>query len=83
VKVDAVDENRLIGGLQKIANRITLGLLLAALIVGAGLLAGVPTSLTILGYPAIAIIFFLLAAAGAIALMLDILLHDVRPRRRR
>jgi predicted unusual protein kinase regulating ubiquinone biosynthesis (AarF/ABC1/UbiB family) len=83
VKVDAVDENRLIGGLQKIANRITLGLLLAALIVGAGLLAGVPTSLTILGYPAIAMIFFLLAAAGAIALMLDILVHDVRPRRRR
>jgi ubiquinone biosynthesis protein len=83
VKVDAVDENRLVGGLQKIANRITLGLLLAALIVGAGLLAGVPTSLTILGYPAIAMIFFLLAAAGAIALMLDILVHDVRPRRRR
>ncbi|HSL70654.1 MAG TPA: AarF/ABC1/UbiB kinase family protein, partial [Longimicrobiales bacterium] len=29
LKVDAIDENELIGGMQKIANRITLGLILA------------------------------------------------------
>ncbi|HMK34089.1 MAG TPA: AarF/UbiB family protein [Desulfomonilaceae bacterium] len=83
VKVDAVDQTRLIGGLQKIANRITLGLLLAAVIIGAGLVARIPTSFQILGYPAIAMILFLLAAAGAVALMLDILFYDEKPRKKK
>ena len=76
VKVDAIDEIRLIEGIQKVANRITLGLLLAALIVGAALMMGVETTFTILGYPAIAIIFFLIAAAGAIMLAFNILFRD-------
>ena len=83
VNVEAIDETRLISGLQKIANRITLGLLLASLIIGAGLLARIPTSMKILGYPAIAMIFFLLAAAGAIALMLDILFSDEKPEKKK
>src|SRR5687767_2573344 len=37
VRVDAIDETRLMEGLQKVANRIALGLVLAALIVGAAL----------------------------------------------
>jgi predicted unusual protein kinase regulating ubiquinone biosynthesis (AarF/ABC1/UbiB family) len=76
VKVDAIDETRLIEGIQKVANRITLGLLLAALIVGAALMMRVETPFTILGYPAIAIIFFLIAAAGAIMLAFNILFRD-------
>jgi ubiquinone biosynthesis protein len=76
LKVDAIDETRLMMGLQKIANRITLGLLLAALIVGAALLMQVETSFRILGYPGLAIVFFLLAAAGACALMFSILFGD-------
>jgi ubiquinone biosynthesis protein len=76
VKVDAIDETRLIEGIQKVANRITLGLLLAALIVGAALMMRVETTFTILGYPAIAIIFFLIAAAGAIMLAVNILFKD-------
>ncbi len=83
INVESIDEGRLISGLQKIANRITLGLLLASLIIGAGLLARIPTSMKILGYPAIAMIFFLLAAAGAIALMLDILFSDEKPERKK
>jgi hypothetical protein len=63
-------------GFQKIANRITLGLVLAALIVGAALMTRVETSLKIFGYPAIAIIFFLIAAGGAIMLMINILFRD-------
>jgi ubiquinone biosynthesis protein len=63
-------------GFQKVANRITLGLLLAALIIGAAMLMQVETSFRILGYPGLAIIFFLLAAGGGIALMLSILLKD-------
>jgi len=76
VKVNAIDEKSLMTGFQKIANRITLGLVLAALIVGAAMLMSVPTSFQILGYPALAIIFFLAAAGGGIALMLDILFYD-------
>ncbi len=76
VKVNAIDEKSLMTGFQKIANRITLGLVLAALIVGAAMLMNVPTSFRILGYPGLAIIFFLAAAGGAVALMLDILFYD-------
>jgi len=35
INVDAIDEKVVLDGLQKVANRITLGLVLAALIVGA------------------------------------------------
>src|SRR5581483_8530437 len=38
IKVDALEEDTLIEGMQKIANRITTGLILAALIVGASML---------------------------------------------
>ena len=76
VKIDAIDEVRLMAGFQKVANRITLGLLLAALIIGAALLMRVDTPFRIFGYPGLAIIFFLLAAGGGVGLMLTILLKD-------
>jgi len=76
VKVDAIDDVRLMAGFQKVANRITLGLLLAALIVGAAMLMQVETSFRILGYPGLAIIFFMLAAAGGVALVATILFKD-------
>lgn len=76
VKVDAIDERELIAGLQKIANRIALGLVIAALIVGAALLTQVPTSFRILGYPGLAMIFFLVAVAGGTALAGSIVLSD-------
>jgi ubiquinone biosynthesis protein len=65
-KVDlrAFDEKYLMTGLQKIANRLTAGMVLAAMIVGAALMLPIKTRLTIYDYPAIAIIFFLLAAIG-------------------
>src|SRR4029078_12644421 len=44
MKVDAIDEVRLMEGMQKVANRIATGLVLAALIVGAALLMRVETT---------------------------------------
>lgn len=76
IKVQAIDENKLLSGFQKIANRITMGLLMAALIVGAAMLMRVSTSFRLFGYPGIAIIFFSIAAVGALALMLQILRDD-------
>jgi predicted unusual protein kinase regulating ubiquinone biosynthesis (AarF/ABC1/UbiB family) len=76
IKVDAIDEVKLMEGLQKVANRITVGLVLAALIVGAALMMRVETAWTILGYPAIAIIFFVIAAGAALFLAFTILFTD-------
>ena len=76
VTVDAIDERTLIDGFQKVANRITVGLILAALIVGAALLMRVDTTFRIWGYPGLAIIFFLAAAGGGIALLINILFYD-------
>jgi len=78
IKVSAFDENKLMSGFQKIANRITLGLLMAALIIGAAMLMQVSTSFRIFGYPGIAIIFFSLAAVGGVGLMLQILRDERR-----
>jgi ubiquinone biosynthesis protein len=83
VKVDAIDEALLMEGLQKVANRITVGLVLAALIVGAALLMRVETSFQILGYPGLAMLLFLTAAVVGIGLVLTILVNDIRVKRRR
>ena len=81
--VDAVDEKMIVEGFQKIANRITLGLVLAALIVGAALLMRVDTPFRILGYPALPMIFFLVAAIAGIGLAITIVSTDVKARRKR
>jgi ubiquinone biosynthesis protein len=78
VRVDAIDEDLLMAGLQKVANRITLGLILASLILGASLLMRVETSFRIWGYPGLAMICFLLASAGGIALAIQILRRDTK-----
>ncbi len=81
LSVDAIDERTLIEGFQKVANRITVGLILAALIVGAAMLMRVEASFRIWGYPGLAIILFLAAAGGGIALLINILFYDKSGRR--
>src|SRR5262249_23815464 len=73
VRVDAVDEQVLLEVLHKIANRIALGVVLAAMIVGAAMLMQVPTDFRIFGYPGLPMIFFLEAGAGGTALVVSIL----------
>lgn len=80
IKVDAIDEKIVLEGLQKVANRITLGLILAALIVGAAMLMRVETSFRILGYPGFPLVFFLIAAIAGIALVVSIIFYDIKPR---
>jgi predicted unusual protein kinase regulating ubiquinone biosynthesis (AarF/ABC1/UbiB family) len=83
LKVDTIDEVRLMEGLQKVANRIATGLVLAALIVGAALMMDVPTDYRVFGYPGIAMLLFICAAAGGAALVVTILVNDIKARRRR
>ena len=82
IKVDAIDEKIVMEGLQKVANRITLGLVVAALIVGAAMLMRVETTWRIWGYPGLAMIFFLLAAAAGLGLVFNILFYDEHRRKK-
>jgi hypothetical protein len=71
-----IDEHFFISGLKEAANRLTIGLILAALIIGAALLMRVETSFAIIGYPGLAIIFFLLAALGGLILVFKTLFKE-------
>ncbi len=76
IKVNAFDETRLMDNLQKIANRIALGLVLAALIIGAAMMMQVNTRFRIFGYPGLAMILFVLAAACGFILILTVFVND-------
>ncbi|MDX6402554.1 MAG: ubiquinone biosynthesis protein [Blastocatellia bacterium] len=82
IDVDAIDERVVLDGLQKVANRITLGLVLAALIVGAALMMRVETSFRIFGYPGLPMIFFLMAAVAGLILIFNIIFYDKHPRKK-
>ncbi len=82
IGVDAIDERVVLDGLQKVANRITLGLVLASLIIGAALMMRVETSFRILGYPGFPMIFFLLAAIAGVVLVVSIIFYDKHPRKK-
>jgi predicted unusual protein kinase regulating ubiquinone biosynthesis (AarF/ABC1/UbiB family) len=85
--VKGIDEQNLMRGVQKLANRLTTGLVVAALVIGAALIMRVPTKTKLFGYPALAIVLFLVAAGGGMWLLVSILLSDLpqgrRHRRRR
>ncbi|HVS64583.1 MAG TPA: AarF/ABC1/UbiB kinase family protein [Thermoanaerobaculia bacterium] len=85
-KLDVLDERELIVTMHEVANRITAGLLLASLIVGAALTMRVESRFSLWGYPVIAFFFFLIAAIGGLWLLWTIFWTDRRqkkPRKRR
>ncbi len=73
LEVDAIDEELLLKGFHRVANRITVGLILSALIVGASMLMNIESKFTLLGYPGLAMIFFSIAAVGGLVLVFRIL----------
>jgi predicted unusual protein kinase regulating ubiquinone biosynthesis (AarF/ABC1/UbiB family) len=83
LKVEVIDHGSIIDGLQKVANRIALGVVLAALIIGAATMLRVETRFTIFGYPGIAMLLFLAAATGGIWMAWTILAGDVKNTRSR
>ena len=76
MKVEVIDDGAIIDGLQKVANRITLGLILAAMIVSAAMVMRIDTTFRIMGYPGFAMILFTLAFVGAAYLAIQIIRHD-------
>jgi ubiquinone biosynthesis protein len=82
VKVKATDAKMVMDGMQKIANRITMGIVLAGLIVGASLLTRVATPFQVFGLPGLAFFCFLAAATGSFWLVIRILISDYRSRKK-
>jgi predicted unusual protein kinase regulating ubiquinone biosynthesis (AarF/ABC1/UbiB family) len=76
VNVKPQETRFLVESAQKVANRITTGLILAALIIGAALLMRVETHFHIFGYPGLAMLCFLVAGTGGLWLVLNILWQD-------
>jgi predicted unusual protein kinase regulating ubiquinone biosynthesis (AarF/ABC1/UbiB family) len=76
IRVKTVDEVRILSTLHRLANRLTMGVIIAAIVVGAALMMQVQTRTTIWGYPAVAMIFFLVAALAGGALVVSIVLGD-------
>ena len=76
VKVNAIDEDRLTDGFQKVANRITSGLIIAAMIIGAALLMRIPSSYSIMGYGILPFIFFMIAIGLGLFLVYNIMFKD-------
>ncbi len=83
INVKGIDEQNLMRGVQKLANRVAAAVVVAALVIGAALIMRIETKAEVLGYPAVAIVLFLLAALGGLLLLGSILLSDLPQRRRR
>ena len=82
VKVRVPDKQIMLEGFQKIANRITAGIVLAALIMGASTLTQTKTDFQMFGYPGLAMICFLCAAAGGFWLVISIFVQDHKGRKK-
>jgi predicted unusual protein kinase regulating ubiquinone biosynthesis (AarF/ABC1/UbiB family) len=82
VKVRATDAKMVMDGMQKIANRITMGIVLAGLIVGASLLMRVASPYQLFGYPVLGILCFVAAALGGFWLVISIFVSDYRSRKK-
>jgi hypothetical protein len=83
LNVQGIDEKELMRGIQKLAHRLTTGLVVAALVIGAALIMRVDARPKLFGYPAVAIVLFSIAAAAAAWLLASIALSDLPQHRRR
>jgi predicted unusual protein kinase regulating ubiquinone biosynthesis (AarF/ABC1/UbiB family) len=82
VRVKATDAKMVMDGMMKIANRITMGIVLAGLTVGASLLMRVPSPSQLFGYPKLAILCFTAAATGGFWLVISIFVSDYKSRKK-
>lgn len=81
LRVRAIDEERLHTILQRVANRVTLGIVIAATLLGASMMMRVRTEHTVFGYPLIAMAFFSFAVLAGLALAAWIVATDRRAAR--
>jgi len=78
VKMTGLEESHLMENLQKIANRISTGVIVAALIMASAMLMRVEAGVRLFGYPALAMVLFLVATALGLGIVASALLSDRR-----
>jgi len=85
VRLAGLDDSQLMENVQKIANRISTGLIVAALIVASALLMRTGAGPRLFGYPALAFVLFCVAAVLGLGIVASALLRDrkARPRETR
>ena len=76
VRMTGLEESHLMENLQKIANRISAGLVTAALIMASALMMRIETRHQLLGYPAFALVLFVVGAGLGITIVLSALFGD-------
>ncbi|MGN6519888.1 MAG: ABC1 kinase family protein [Dokdonella sp.] len=79
LRVVGLRESHLMENLQKIANRIAAGLVVAALLIASALVMRVPPGTSGAAYPLLAMTLFVTAALLGLGLVLSSLLRDRRP----
>jgi len=82
VRMTGLEESHLMENLQKIANRISTGVIVAALILASAMLMRVETGARLFGYPALAIVLFVIASGLGLAIVVSALLSDRRAKPR-
>ncbi len=80
MKVTGLEESRLMENLQKIANRVSAGIITAALILAAAMMMKVDTGWHLFGYPAIAFTLMFIGVALGLGIILSALIFDRRAR---
>lgn len=80
IKLSQAEE--FLAGMHKIANRITVGVIIAALLVASSLMMRVPTTFHIFGYPGLAVIGYVLASVAGFYLVVSTLMQDRKDQER-
>ena len=85
VRMTGLEESHLMESLHKIANRISAGIVTASLILASALMMRIDTQTRLFGYPAVALVLFLIGAGLGITIVLSALFGDrkARPREER
>lgn len=80
VRLAGLENSPLMENLQKIANRIAAAVVTAALLLSSAMLMRVETQARLFGYPALAVLLFLVAAGLGLTIAISALLRDRRAR---
>jgi predicted unusual protein kinase regulating ubiquinone biosynthesis (AarF/ABC1/UbiB family) len=80
VRMTGLDDSQLMENVQKIANRISTGIIVASLVLGSALLMRLEGGPRLMGYPALALVMFVAAAVLGVGIVVSALLRDRKAR---
>lgn len=76
IRINIDRDHDILKAIQKVANRITIGMITAAIIVGSAIIMHIQTDFKLFGYPGLAIAGFLLASGFGAILIINMLMGD-------